>query len=74
LDPITKLLSIVVSISAPHMVQPIVERHRERSYSPEELGRALFEAGFMIRGIHNVATPASLKNCPPRIVVVARKN
>jgi SAM-dependent methyltransferase len=73
LDPIRQLLSILVSISSPEMMQPIIERHRERVYSPEELGGALHEAGFIIRGIHDVATLALVRKCPPRIVVVARK-
>ena len=73
LDPIRKLLSILVSISSPDMMKPILERHRERVYSPEELGGALHEAGFIIRGIHDAATLAPVTECPPRIVVIARK-
>jgi SAM-dependent methyltransferase len=73
LDPIRKLLSIHVSISSPHMMKPIIERHRERVYSPEELGGALHEAGFMIRGIHDAATLALVNECPQRIIVVAMK-
>jgi SAM-dependent methyltransferase len=68
LDPIRKLLSIFVSISSPDLGGPIIERHTERVYSPQELGRALHEAGFVIRGIHGAAS-----RCPPRVVVVARK-
>lgn len=72
LDPIRKLLSIFVSISSPDLLRPIIERHRERVYSSQELGGALHEAGFVIRGIHDAATFA-LGGCPQRMVVVARK-
>lgn len=72
-DPIRNLLSILVSISSPGMIKPIIERHHERVYSPQEIGRALHEAGFTIRAIHDAATLAAVKECPPRIVVVARK-
>ena len=74
LDPIRKLLSILVSINSPDLLEPIIERHHERVYSPEELGRVLREAGFTIRGIYNAATLMPARKCPPRIVVVARKN
>lgn len=73
LDPIRRLLSILVSISSPGMTKPIIERHRERVYSAEELGRVLHEAGFVIRGIHDAVTLAPVKECSPRLVVVARK-
>lgn len=73
LDPIRKLLSILVSISFPDRRRPIVEKHTERVYSPQELGGALHEAGFVIRGIYDAATFAPVGRCPQRIVVVARK-
>jgi SAM-dependent methyltransferase len=72
LDPIRKLLSILVSIRSPDLRRPIFERHSERVYSPQELGRALHEAGFVIRGIHDSTTMATAFLCPPRIIVVAR--
>jgi SAM-dependent methyltransferase len=73
LDPIRKLLSILVSISFPDQRRPILERHTERVYSPHELGGALHEAGFVIRGIYDAVTLAPVGRCPQRIVVVARK-
>ena len=73
LDPLRKLLSIFVSISSPDLRRPIVERHSERVYSPQELGRALHEAGFFIRGIHDAATLATTFRCSPRVIVVTRK-
>jgi SAM-dependent methyltransferase len=74
LDPIRRLLSIAVSIMSPEMIRPIVERHCERVHSLEELGRALYDAGFTIRGIHDADTLAPVKKCPQRIVVIARKS
>ena len=73
LDPIRRLLSILVSISSPDFIRPIVERHCERVYSPEELGEALHEAGFVVRGLHDSATLEVTRDCPPRIIIVARK-
>jgi SAM-dependent methyltransferase len=73
LDPIRKLLSILVSISFPDRRRPIFEKHTERVYSPQEIGGALHEAGFVIRGIYDAATFAPVGRCPQRIVVVAKK-
>jgi SAM-dependent methyltransferase len=73
LDPIKRLLSIVVSISSPETPYPIVERHHERVYSPTEIGGALREAGFMIRGVHDAVTLTAARECVPRIVLVAQK-
>jgi SAM-dependent methyltransferase len=73
LDPIRKLLSILVSIRSPDLGRPIIERHSERVYSPQELGRALQKSGFVIRGMHDASTLATSFQCPPRVIVVARK-
>jgi len=73
LDPIRRLLSIVVSISSPETLNPVVERHHERVYSPAEVGGALQEAGFIIRGVHDAVTLTAARACAPRIVVVAQK-
>jgi SAM-dependent methyltransferase len=72
-EPMRKLLSIVVSIRSPGRPRPILEVHRERAYSPNEIGWALQEAGFVIRGLHDAATLAMPGTCPPRIIVIARK-
>jgi hypothetical protein len=63
----------MISIKSPQMIDSVIERHCERVYTIEELGGALYEAGFIIRGIHDAATLAPAQKCPPRIVVVARK-
>ncbi|HKE56423.1 MAG TPA: class I SAM-dependent methyltransferase [Pyrinomonadaceae bacterium] len=73
LDPLKRLLSIVVSISSPETPFPIVERHQERVYSPAEVGGALREAGFIIRGVHDAVTLTAAQECVPRLVVVAQK-
>ena len=73
LDPIRKLLSILVSINSPETLIPTVERHCERVYSPEELGDVLHGAGFILSGIHDAVRLAIAGKCPPRIVVVARR-
>ncbi len=72
-EPRRKLLSIFVSMRSADRPRPILEVHRERTYSPGEIGRALHEAGFVSRGIHDAATLATASRCPPRIIVVARK-
>jgi SAM-dependent methyltransferase len=73
LDPISKLLSILVSINSPDTLIPTVERHCERVYSPKELGEALHRVGFKVCGIHDATTRAMANKCPQRIVVVARR-
>ena len=73
MDPIGKMLSILVSINSPDTSILTVERHCERVYSPRELGEALHRVGFFLRGIHDAATLAIDNKCPPRIVVVARR-
>lgn len=71
-DPIRKLISILISIRSPNTWKPIIERHCERAYSPAELGTALHETGFVIRGVHDAA-PYAATRCPQRIIVVASK-
>lgn len=73
LDPIRKMLSILVSISSVDTLVPTVERHCERVYSPKELGEALHAAGFKVRGIHDATASTMANKCPQRIVVVARR-
>jgi SAM-dependent methyltransferase len=72
-DPVQKILSIVVIIRAPFSSGSTLEAHRERAYSPVEVGRWLMDAGFIIRGIHDAATLRITTACPPRIIVIAQK-
>lgn len=50
-----------------------LEAHRERAYSPVEVGRWLVDEGFLIRAVHDAATLRTATGCPPRIIVIARK-
>ena len=72
-EPLRNLLSIVVSIRGRNTPRAIAEVHRERAYSPAEIGRALRGAGFVLRGVHDAATLDLVTTCPPRIVVIAKK-
>lgn len=71
-QPARKLLSIVVSIRTRNRA-PIHEYYCERAYSAGEIGRALLNAGFVIRAILDAGTLRTPSKCPPRIVVVARR-
>ena len=72
-DPTSRQVSILVSIRSRSMPRRILEAYRERAYSPEEIGKALLEAGFVIRGIHDATTLTMASHCQPRIIVVATK-
>ncbi|SRR6266705_3480892 len=72
-EPLRRLLSIIVSIRSRGKPVPVVEVHRERTYSLAEIGRALHEARFVVRGLHDAATLIMPAKCPPRIIVVAKK-
>jgi SAM-dependent methyltransferase len=52
---------------------PDIEVHRERLYTPIEIGQALRDAGFMIRDVHDAVTLRPASACAPRILVVARR-
>jgi SAM-dependent methyltransferase len=73
-DPRQKILSISVIIRSPSSKVSTLEAHRERAYSPVEVGRWLMDAGFVIRGMHDAATLRIATGCPPRIIVIARKS
>jgi SAM-dependent methyltransferase len=72
-DPWQKILSISVIIRSPFSKVSTLEAHRERAYSPVEVGRWLMDAGCMIRGIHDAATLRIANSCSPRIIIIARK-
>ena len=72
-NPAQKILSIVVIIRSPSSKVSTLEAHRERAYSPVEVGRWLMDAGFLIRGIHDAATLRIATGCPPRIIIIAQK-
>jgi SAM-dependent methyltransferase len=72
-NPGQKILSIVVIIRSPSSRRSTLEAHRERAYSPVEVGRWLMDLGFLIRGVHDAATLRIATSCPPRIIIIARK-
>ena len=72
-DPTSRQVSILVSIRSRSAPRRILEAHRERAYSTKEIGDALLEAGFVIRGIHDATTLTMPSHCQPRIIVVATK-
>jgi SAM-dependent methyltransferase len=73
-NPWQKILSIFVVMDSPSSKVSTLEAHRERAYSPVEVGRWLMDAGFVIRGMHDAATLRIATGCPPRIIVIARKS
>ena len=73
-SPRRRLLSIIVVLHSPRSRLSTLEVHRERAYSLREVGRWLFDAGFVIRGIHDAATLRVASGCPPRIIIVAQKH
>ena len=72
-EPTSRQVSILVAIRSRSTPREILEVYRERAYSPEEIGKALLQAGFVIRGIHDATTLTMASHCQPRIIVVAIK-
>ena len=72
-SPRRRLLSIIVVLHSPRSLLSTLEVHRKRAYSLREVGRWLFDAGFVIQGIHDAAALCVASGCPPRIMVVAQK-
>jgi SAM-dependent methyltransferase len=72
-NPRQRILSIFVVMDSRSSKVSTVEAHRERAYSTLEVGRWLMDAGFIIRGVHDAATLRMATDCPPRIIVIARK-
>lgn len=72
-NPWRKLLSVTVIHRGNGAQCSTIEVHRERAHSPQELGKWLFDAGLVIRGVHDAATLRPAAGCPPRIIVIAQK-
>lgn len=72
-QPITNILSITVRQRCPVSTIPTVELHRERAFTADELGTALHEAGFAVRGVHDATTLAPTTRCVPRLLILARR-
>jgi SAM-dependent methyltransferase len=73
-DPWKKMLSIFVSLRSPRSLVAIMEKHRERAYSPIAAGQWLRDVGFMLRGVHDAATLRPAVDCPPRVIIIAKKS
>lgn len=51
----------------------VAEWHIERAYGPEEIGRALRDAGLITRGVYDEATLGPARGCPARLIILAQK-
>lgn len=72
-NPWQRILSIFVVMDSPSSKVSTLEAHRERAYSPAEVGRWLMDGGFLIRAVHDAITLRMATGCPQRVIVVARK-
>jgi hypothetical protein len=72
-NPQQKILSIMVIMGSPSSNVSTLEAHRERAYSPLEVGPWLMDAGFVIRGMHDAVTLRMATGRPQRIIMIARK-
>lgn len=70
--PWHRLFSILAILRLPGSTSPKIEVHTERLYSPQEVCHWLGKAGFLIRGIHDAATLRVMKECPLRVIIVAK--
>jgi SAM-dependent methyltransferase len=73
-DPARRSLSIRIVSLMPALAPPAVEEHRERAFTPEEMGQALIGAGLIVRGVYNAVTLRPAATCAPRLIVVAQKS
>jgi SAM-dependent methyltransferase len=72
-EPRQRTLAITVTLRSPRCFRAMTEFHRERAYSPSDVGRWLLDSGFIVRGVHDGTTLRLANDCPPRIVLVAKK-
>lgn len=73
-EPNHRLLTIFVNLRSPGSLAAMTELHRERAYSPRDVGRWLLDTGFLIRGLHDATTLRPATDCPPRVIMVARRS
>lgn len=71
--PSVRLLSVVVVHRWGWPRRSVVELHRERAYSPVELGSWLMDAGLHIRAVHDAHTLTVPSAWPVRTIVIAQK-
>jgi hypothetical protein len=55
-NPWQRILSIFVVMDSPSSKVSTLEAHRERAYSPAEVGGWLMDGGFLIRAVHDAIT------------------
>jgi len=72
-DPERRALSIRMVQCSSALSPPAVELHRERAYTPEEMGQALSTAGLIVRTVRDAVTLRPAVACAPRLLVVAQK-
>ena len=72
-DPARRMLSIRMVQSCPPFHAPSIELHRERAYTPQEMGRALTEASLIVRTVRDAVSLQPAASCVPRLLVVAQK-
>lgn len=72
-DPERHILSTRMVHRFPAVPRQAVELHHERTYTPEEMGRALSDAGLIVRTVRDPVTLRPADTCAPRLRVVAQK-
>lgn len=72
-DPVRRMFSMRMVQSFPSLGVPSIELHRERAYTPDEMGQALKKAGLIVRKVLDGASLRPADTCTPRLVVVAQK-
>jgi SAM-dependent methyltransferase len=72
--PLQRMLAINVTVGSPRSPLPITELHRERAYSPSDVGHWLLDLGFVIRGVHDATTLRPASDCPPRVIIIAKRS
>ena len=72
-DPWHRILSVNVVMDSPFSRLSMLEAHRERAYSPAEVGRWLMAAGFLVRAVHDATNLRIATSCPQRVIIIARK-
>lgn len=71
--PTRQIISTTIVVRSSDAPCPKVERHHERAYAFEEVGRWLLDAGFVLRGVHDEETLRPASGCPARMIVVAQR-
>jgi SAM-dependent methyltransferase len=72
-DPRRGLLAIRIVHCWPRPRPATVELHVERAYPPALVAQLLFNAGFVIRGVHDACSMRVAQARPSRLIIVARK-